>query len=507
MTHVFDAYKPLRNHLREVSLIPSLGVVRAYLQHLQFGESFPSDMEVPREFLAAKHHVEKKVYEWELEVIAREIIINSPVSSTILLPKDLRRWTHFSGAINKLKDLENEIAKIYTTTSNVLLELYRIAHREFPWQSRPNLIWLTRYYKIFSYLELNSILHRVTGLTAKELYTLGLALSGFYLKKFALDYPPIIDIADIKPESFDLLLKRFAKDFPRIKELMIEAQQLDQNYVYSFNPMRMYPLIRIEMDGKQRLICPIPTFLFWRFTGGIYYELCKEGDFGVPFGKSFQRYIGEAISRAIVNHKTLSLHPEESYMLGKDRKDTVDWIVHSTTAALFVEAKAKRLRTEAKIDVVTQTVLHEELDKMADFITQVYLAIKDYRNSLYPSFPYDPNRTIFPLVLTLEEWYLFGKPLEDELNRKVLMKFEERGLDKNLLNEMPYSICSIEEFEKAIQIMTRIGLKTFMNKKVLDREKRTWPFASFMTREFPREYAEVSDLFPETVREINPEIR
>lgn len=507
MLDIFGDYKPLRNQLRQAQLAESLGVMRAYLQHLQFRQSFPNDIEVVPQFLNAKTKPEKMVFEWELEVLVREIIINAVPSDMLALPVDLRRWNHFSGAVNRLKNLENEIAKAYYGKENVLLEFYRLAHREFPWQTLPSAIWINRYYKIFSHPQLDAIIQRVTGLTAKELYTFGLGLTGFYLQTFALDYPTRIEIADIAPEKFDLFLKRFATDIGTMKKMMEGSEQLNENYVYTLNPLRQYPMIKMKVRGVERFVAPVPTFLFWRFTSGIYYEICKESDFALPFGESFQNYVGEVAKRATKDHHAFSVLPEAEYHVGRDKKNTTDWIISGKTAALFVEVKTKRLRIDAKVELFSQEVLIEELGKMAEFIGQLYATIRDYRDNRYPKFPYDSRRRIFPLVVTLENWYLFSPPIEQELARQVAAEFDRRGLDKNVLNEMPYGICCIEEFERMMQIMAPRNILDFMDAKLSDPAKRQWPFASFMANHYWEDFQKPTDFFAEVIDEINPEIR
>src|SRR5690242_3425274 len=105
----FDLYKPLRNHMRRQSLLQSLGVVRAYLQNFQFGQPFPRDIEVASFIRFATSREQRLAYEWELEVLAKETILNSPeIGET-----DLRKWSEFSAAVNKLKELENNLSQRY----------------------------------------------------------------------------------------------------------------------------------------------------------------------------------------------------------------------------------------------------------------------------------------------------------------------------------------------------------------------------------------------------------
>lgn len=102
---MYDLYKPLRNDLRRQSLFQSLHVVWAWVQHLQFDKPFPPNMEVPIEIMARLSGPEKGIFEWELAILAKELIINAPLHGE----GDFCKWSRFSTALNRLKNLGNEI--------------------------------------------------------------------------------------------------------------------------------------------------------------------------------------------------------------------------------------------------------------------------------------------------------------------------------------------------------------------------------------------------------------
>src|SRR5262249_4092861 len=79
---VYELYKPLRNYLREVGLLESLGVIRAYAAFLQFKRPFPFDIEVHRSLLDARTVADRSLYEWELDVLVRELILNAQESAS-----------------------------------------------------------------------------------------------------------------------------------------------------------------------------------------------------------------------------------------------------------------------------------------------------------------------------------------------------------------------------------------------------------------------------------------
>ena len=497
----FELYKPLRNHLRKVPLIESLGVIRAYAQHLQFGASFPSDIEVPAWFLQASSNVGKRVYEWELDVLARELLINASLGGPVDQRNTLRRWSYFAGAINKLKDLENALVALYPEGS-ILIELHRIAHREFPWQQPPNATWLSRYYRILSHPGLDAVVQASTGLTARELYLFGMALAGIYHNQFALYYPPNIEIPTLTRDHIDGFLRHFALDLDQLRGRAVASQELNANYAYTLNPLRVHPIVRLALRGRAALIAPIPTFLFWRFTEGVYYELVTREGFGIAYGAAFQQYVGDAIERGNRSGR-LRVYPEAEYRVGKDRKDSVDWILEDDSGLLFVESKTKRLQLRAKGEILSVESLEAELDKLATFIVQLYKTIADYRDGYYTHVPPPrANSPIYPLVLTLEEWFTFGPRIQTLLGERVAARLEAAGLPREWLSEMPYSTCSVAAFEKLVQVLSERPIGEVMGKKTSDPEFRQWLLDGYLGHAFPAEMRAARNLFPETLDEL-----
>lgn len=501
--HIYQVYKPLRNHLRKLCVDDSFFVIWNYAQYLQLGKKISKVIEVNPALVYSKDTKSWRPNEWELELLAKEIIINS--QDICSSPISLKKWSCFSSTINRLRNLRDEIAKAYIDQYNVTTELYRIAHRQFPWQLRPNMEFLFRYYKIYSIPVINDIVKRIIGLNVRDLYIIGLAFFGAYLEKPEIALP-LSDKLDLENVGIDLgKVNRFlnftSEKLSTLKEKMIEEQEFDDKFEYSYNHLRAYPIVRMAYRNKDSLVCPLLTLLFWRITAGLYYEICKEKDFGVNFGSSFQEYVGKVIKKASSN-KRIKFIKEQEYHVGRDRKDTVDWIVYDRDSALFIECKTKRMILPVKIELKDSSLVEEELDKMAKFILQIYKTIDDYRNNKYPSFGYKEKRQIYPLILTMENWFLFGYKRLGILKKRIIKEFDNMNLPVDYLEKMPYSICSLEEFENIIQLIQTTNIKKFMNKKVFDNEKNEWLFHGFMLNEFPEESKKIKFLFREESNKI-----
>lgn len=497
---MYELYKPLRNHLRRTSLIQSLGVIRAYLQYLQFGQPFPRDIQVHPEFFRGPQRA-NGVHEWELEVLAKELILNAPDVGEY----DFRSWDILANSLNKLKDLENGIGERYDELleKNILLEMYRIAHRQFPWQHRHPGALLTRYFKIFGRPDLSAMLEERIGLNAKTLYLIGLALMGVFLERFGLTLPPRVEITGITKPHVDRFIDHFSSDLATIRKEIANAQSYDQDYAYAFNPLKVRPLIRTDVNGTPMLIAPIPAYLLQRFTEGVYYEILNAPGFAAAFGTAFQDYVGEALVAANMR-KTFTMLPEATYQVGKYQKHTVDWIVSDASADLFVECKTKRIRYAAKIALASTDVLDEDLDKMAGFVVQIYKTLADARNGLYTHWT-PSDRPVYPIVLTLEEWYVFGHWIIPAIDKRIRTKLAEAGLDTAMLETHPYTICNIASFERAMQVMSQTGIRAVMEAKTTG-ERRLWELHSLLVGSFGEALKNTQrNLFPEDLQKIGPD--
>lgn len=358
-----------------------------------------------------------------------------------------------------------------------------MAHRQFPWQAfRPTAANITRYHMIYGHSPLSDIIQRATGLSPEELFLYGMALLGNYMNNFALSFPPSIQIPGLSFDGLDRFLIHFSRPLPELRRLLISEQQMNDRYSYSYHSMRAYPLIRMEYRGKDSLICPIPTLLFWRFTSGVYYEICNQPGFDNAFGQAFQWYVGQVIEKGTTRERT-RFYAECEYRVGKDLKSTVDWRVEQESAVLFVEAKAKRLAYEAKVEIAQEDALAIELDKLAAMIVQVYKTIADYRANRYPSNTYEMHRKIYPLVVTLEDWFLMGPNLVRKVKEEVSNRMTSDGLPLAFLEEMPFSVCSAHEFEQAVQVMDQVGIINVMQDKV-DPSKNEWTLSAFIRDAF-----------------------
>jgi hypothetical protein len=294
---VFQSYKPFRNKIALLSVEESLAVIWAYCQYLQVdGFQFPKEIEVDRGYLALDIP-QTWISEWELELLAKEIILNANLVAS--KGRSLKNWKPLSEVVNDLKSLENKIYAAYGSPKDVLVEFIRIAHRQFIWQGNPpNSISTMRYFKIFNRADIDKICEERIGLNVWEIYMCGIGCMGLLLNHPAIAIPFKTEIKALSIEKFERFFAFTSKPIAALKRQLKAEQQYNENFAYAYNSLRAVPLIRMTYQGSEALVCPLMTLLYWRFTGGLYYELIGVPKFANAFGNGFEGYVGEVIERA-----------------------------------------------------------------------------------------------------------------------------------------------------------------------------------------------------------------
>jgi hypothetical protein len=483
---VFQEYKTLRNKIALLARDDALRVIWAYSQYLQINKfQLPNDIEVHAHFYQT-NPPQTWISEWELELLAKEVLLNANLVAS--KGRTLRAWKTLGEILNLIKDLENRIYGNFSSERHVLVELIRIAHRQFIWQGHaPNPATAVRYFKIFDRPGINQICMDRLGLNVQQILMCGMACMGNLLDRPAINVGFTSTIRALPTDAFQKFFSISSRTLSGLNQILKAEQQYNENFAYAYNSLRAYPLVRMSYFGEEAFVCPIPTLLFWKITGGLYYELVDDPRFANEFGDAFQTYVGDVIECACPNPKIQRL-AEQEYSVGKQRKRTVDWIVADEQAALFLECKVKRLAFGAKVSLTDLGPLEAEIDNMATAVVQIYKTISDYLDNRYSHFPVKQGRKIYPAVVTLENWHMFGPVMLTNLEEVVTTKLKEAALPPEWANEMRYSVWPVEELEVGLQIVNSVPIADFVDRKLNDPEMKRWAWHPYMTKCFSQHF-------------------
>ncbi|MDB5691811.1 MAG: hypothetical protein JWO81_874 [Alphaproteobacteria bacterium] len=474
---MFDLYKPFRNRLRHFSIVESLFSVFRFIQFLDFEVPLPPTLGPPAG-LSQRNRMRWGIVQWEFEILAREIILNGDPHGK----NGLSTWAEIARAINTIKGLENDTwARHPKQEDDILYELVRIAHRQFPWQhgfSHPQIL---RYSRLFELCGVDALIRDEYDMESSELLQLGLSLAGHFLKNFRIKLPLSNQINGASQRACDEFIKRFSLTLEGARDQYRRTQSYDINWAYTFNPLRLKPLILLP-DGTA--ICPIPMFLLQRVTSGVYFDLVAKKGFSDSFGPAVQALIGEAAYKSNAS-KVFTICGEASYGSAKQRKDTVDWIISDSTASLFVECKAARTRFKGTSDLSEQVYINREFDRIRLFATQIYKSLSDALDGRYPNWVPE-DKPIYCLITTLENWHTFGIHVDRLVIQPLKKDLYSLGIDPMLVDKHPLSFCSADTFEMAMVVCGQVGIDAVFSKKT-EGEYPQWALETFLTNNFSHE--------------------
>jgi hypothetical protein len=286
-------------------------------------------------------------------------------------------------------------------------------------------------------------------------------------------------VLGINPDSSAAFFRRITSTLEELKAQTAKRQSYDRDWLYVWNPLQATPLVSFDPAFPDRVLCPIPSYLLRRASAGIFFDLVKSTDFNNPFGNSFQSYIGEVI-RAFCKPPGFNVLAEKPYNVGKKKLHGADWVVSDKTGHIFIECKTKRLTISSKT-LADAVALDKDLAVMAEAIVQHY---KNIRHALGGESKWQPDvLPIYPMILTLEDWFIFSPRVDAMLKQHIHQKLHRAGIPLSILDEMPCTIASSHEFELAIQVIAQLTISQVMGKKTAN-DQRMWSLLPFIMSDF-----------------------
>lgn len=489
MKHLF---KPLRNYLRGLNREAMLSSIYHLANHIEW------DRELPTHLLQANPYRKRTklylgFYLWSLDTLARETLLYGQEHGG----KCNIDWQTCAKALNLLREAEDK-ASAGVNDRSIFSEITRIAHRQFHWQHHFSHDDLARYMRIYGQAGMREVIEAEYGLSVEQLFQGGFALLSTFMSYETL--APTFAEHSSKMLGFDMapIIERFATTIPELNTRIIAEQSLDQDWAYTFNPLRSSPLLKMS-DGRIR--CPVTGMLSRRFTDGMYFEVGKIPDaLSRYLGPAYQAYVGEVLAAA--DEGQLSIIPEAPYGTVKKPRDTVDWIVEDVSSALFVECKVLRLGRLARSKMAPAPETDQEYRKLAKAIAQIYQTLHDALNGLYPHWK-PSEKMLYPLIVTMDDWNLFTHVTQDAVNEMATNEMENRSIDPTLLKRYPYKVCHIREFESAIQVMVQVGIGPVM-KGIHATDRLGWQLSGYISSDFAEAMKLTRSLFPEDRQKIMP---
>lgn len=470
MTDIYQDYKPFRNLLRSYHLEESLFDVWQLALYLS-----KPDAAAPGKFGFQAHKLRSVLYQWDLLLLTRELVLHASPRGT----HRLDTMANLGRVINAMRELSNEASKLKLEQEreSVFVGIHRLVHQQLPFQGNKELNTIGRYLLVFGQAKFDQIMRAATGLSTAQYYLLGMAIAGGLMQSPRVNASQDYAEFGISHEASREFFQRLALPISLLRQRFEEAARYDGLWQFTWNELEAHPLVGVDPENPDHLYCPLPALWLRRVSAGLYYDLVKTSGFSDAFGDAFQNYIGIVLERFFPAPEFV-ITPETPYLVRKNRHHGIDWILSDSTANLFVECKTKRMVQEAKF-ALNEEAIQKELSSVADAVVQLYKNISEAEQGLTH---WSNNQLpIYPLVVSLEDWFLISPLMRQELRDIVKAKLQSAGMSEALLTSKPFSFVSARELEITSAIIQSVGIDAFF------REKTSEKYCDYLLPEFARE--------------------
>lgn len=498
-------YGRLHEQMTQYGVLGSLQAIWAYHQNITDDVPLPK-ASVFHDASGAQVPLKSHIFLWDLALLAREVVLTASSWGG----ESLESWNNLASVMNRVRGIENQISKLSSEAQgenyDVLWDLFPLIHSQFEWQRPATRHSLVRYHKIFAESEIGALIEGKTGLTMRQLYLMTFATAGHFLRTPCMLTSDSYEIVGISEKQRDAYFNLMAIDVASLREVIVKAQRYDASWPYTFNPLQNSPLVRIDHQNPERVVCPIPSYLMKRVSQGVFYDVAGAKGFNEIYGSAFEAYVGKVLLECFSGDRFQVTGETPYYVAKKQIKHGVDWMVQDDTATVFIECKVKRIRQEARSGE-SDEALHEALVVMAEYIVQHYKNIADALHGLTSWKP--DGKPVYFLLLTLESWWIFNPRVRGVLDDHIKRRLVEAEIDEAILDDIPYTIASIDEAERAFFAIADVGIAGFFSAKV-EKEHREWSLFPFFQKKFSdialeKAYrlfdGDFAKLFPEIARE------
>lgn len=468
---MYQAYKPLRNRLAKLNLESGLIAIWEVYCYVSGRRPLSPNMRPTNH----RHGDELNILQWQLQLLAREVLLNCSSSS-----KELFTWNSMAHSLNQITAIQNSISEVrYQDKDGAQLiwaDIHAIVHQQLPLQRKHGVERMVRFANIFGTDKLDELLKTKVGLTFMECVFLTFACVGNFERVGHLWKDQKYDEFGISDEKVSKFFAWVSRTPVELRKEIEKLQSYDENWSYTWNPLEGTPLVTVGELSRPAVISPVPSLMWNRLSSAIFFDLVVERGFDKIYGAAFENHVG-TFAKTILPGPFFTVKGEAIYKIGKVQKHGLDWYLTDGGANLLVECKTKRVTVAAK--TLNEEVLFEELDVLAKSVVQLYKNAIDFIGG--------KTRTVFNqkkcylAVVTLEEWHLVSLSAVNVLRRKVLDRLETAGLDRGLIDTMPYTVLSCEEFERMLSAMRVLGIDAILKDK-FTAEFSYMPMDSFLMR-------------------------
>ncbi len=459
-------YDKLAKIASSFGLRDSIIHIWGYSLHIGYGLNLP--MEYAHSRPGMPDQIRSYVHEFYLDLYLREVLQHSGASKGAR--RSLRVWADLGTLHNAIRAYSDFKARrdldIWTT-------MHRIAHQQLPHFDRFGPSYFGRYWSLYKRGKLSDVVHNALGLSSEDYFLMAGATQALFTRNYEVALLPQLSALGLDHGALTARVAAISGTPKLLRDRCILDGRHDSSWDYTPNPVSVRPLIQLRSSTPDLLACPRPSLLGKRLSAGLFYDLANATGFAQAYGDAFEELVGDLFSRMT---GTTTAERPAPYSVSGSQHHGSDWLLRETSATLFVECKTMRIPLPAQL-AASPIDLESGLKRLAKAIVQNYRNILDATSGR--AGVQLPDGPIYSLVVTLEDWVLFGQKAVDTLTALVARELGERGMDPSLPDRYPFAVVSYSSLPQVVDSISEHGLRVFKEKA--SQRFKGYLFPNFLT--------------------------
>lgn len=365
---------------------------------------------------------------------------------------------------------------------DVRLFMRALAYQQFFHQTDNGLYDLARQRLIFATVPENhyfktKFLSR-TGVSVEHFLNLSLALYSIIKGNGPIiEHSYLFEVCHtIPPSMVDAFLRLISVN---INNLHRELKSFDVDGRGPDEHLRQTPFLRFPMVKINSRYCCVSPYVLARSLGYLIYDFLKRDDlegFNQPFGKSFERYVGECLSKS----KLLTAKESELIQTLKGEGKVVDFLVVDGDANILIDAKGVEMSQSGMTAIKRGTLRRATKTSLFKAFEQGH-EVAARLPQLKTAHPIIKHRaSTYLLAVTYKELYIGNGPtLAAVAGASELEKIRTAYAEDTLIPFENIYFLSIGEFEDLMHLVSEgeIGLVEALEKaKKADSDRSSQKF-------------------------------
>ena len=399
------------------------------------------------------------LHRWELETLTQQLFL-TPKDGPHEKNSRITNCAEFSAAaaaVKFLRSLENAEASIYLKRMDVLREMPRIGHREFPWQrGYLNVPQFYRYAFIYGQGACAVYFERTYGLSMNQFSLIGFALFAAITKRVWIRHPYPLSAFGISPEVMDVAMSLLSKPIEQARALTAKLVRETNEKRGSILPiayqpsfLRQFPIVLFG----ERMCSPLRDLILLRITSGIYYDLVSgPANLRNEAADRFEAYAADYIAALMPR---FAVERSQTYPFHGNEVHTPDITLRAADEIIAaIECKATKLTFAAQYSDDPVAEASREYKEIAKGVFQLWRYFSHVRRGIVPGTTLRPD--VVGVVLTLDTWLVMSGPIIKEVfSTAEALSAEDPEI--TVADRRPVTFCHTADLESTLSTTDEDG--------------------------------------------------